>query len=86
LLVNHATYGSEIDVWAVGCIFVELLTGKPLFNGKNEYDMLRLILKMFNGSEELPAELKQTFQVNNMFTSVRLPVMEDEFDFSNSLE
>ncbi len=86
LLVNHATYGSEIDVWAVGCIFVELLTGKPLFNGQNEYDMLRLILKMFNGSEELPAELKQTFQVNNMFTSVRLPVIEDEFDFSNSLE
>jgi serine/threonine protein kinase len=58
LLVNHSTYGTEIDVWAVGCIFVELLTGKPLFNGKNEYDMLRLILKMFNGSEDLPAELK----------------------------
>jgi hypothetical protein len=41
---------------------------------------------MFNGSEDLPAELKQTFQVNNMFTSVRLPVMEGEYDFNNSLE
>lgn len=54
LLVSHASYNSGIDVWAVGCIFVELLTGKALFNGKNNYDMLRLILKMFNGSEELP--------------------------------
>ena len=54
LLVSHACYNSGIDVWAVGCIFVELLTGKALFNGKNNYDMLRLILKMFNGSEELP--------------------------------
>ena len=38
-------------MWAIGCIFVELLTGKALFNGKNEFDMLRMILKMFNGSE-----------------------------------
>jgi cyclin-dependent kinase-like len=54
LLVNHQNYGAEIDVWAIGCIFVELLTGKALFNGKNELDMLRLILKMFHGSEALP--------------------------------
>lgn len=58
LLVTHANYGPEIDVWAIGCIFVELLTGKALFNGKNELDMLRLILKMFSGSEDLPQDLK----------------------------
>lgn len=58
LLVTHSSYNTGIDVWAVGCIFVELLTGKALFNGKNDYDMLRLILKMFHGSEDLPQELK----------------------------
>ena len=61
LLVNHQNYGAEIDVWAIGCIFVELLTGKALFNGNNELDMLRLILKMFNNSEALPLELKEIF-------------------------
>ena len=60
LLVYHH-YGPEIDVWAVGCIFVELMTGNPLFPGKNDMDMMRLILQMFNGSEELPSALKQTF-------------------------
>jgi serine/threonine protein kinase len=35
LLIN-AKYDSKIDVWAVGCIFVEMLTGKALFNGKND--------------------------------------------------
>lgn len=86
LLVSHATYSTGIDIWAIGCIFVELLTGKALFNGKNEYDMLRLILKMFQGSEDLPLDLKQMFYQNNIFSSVKLPTPEGEFDFSNSLE
>lgn len=87
LLVAHQMYGNGIDIWAIGCIFVELLTGKPLFNGKNDYDMLRLILKMFHSSEELPNELKQTFFQNNIFSSVRLPVCEEiDFDFSCTLE
>ncbi len=86
LLVSHH-YGPEIDVWAIGCIFVELMTGNPLFPGKNDMDMMRLILQMFNGSEELPNALKQTFQQNNMFSSARLPEpTESEYDFDLSLE
>ena len=54
ILVGYNQYGTGIDVWAIGCIFVELLTGKALFGGKNDIDMLRLILRMFHGSEELP--------------------------------
>jgi serine/threonine protein kinase len=58
-----------------------------LFNGKNEIDMLRMILKMFQGSEELPNDLSQTFYQNNIFSSVRLPVPnEEDWDFSNSLD
>jgi cyclin-dependent kinase-like len=50
LLVN-AHYSEAIDIWAVGCIFVELLTGRPLFNGKNEQDTLRLILQTFHNTD-----------------------------------
>jgi serine/threonine protein kinase len=60
LLVNHQNYGAEIDVWAIGCIFVELLTGKALFNGNNELDMLRLILKMFEALKVLYKQLRLT--------------------------
>ncbi|KAH0879162.1 hypothetical protein HID58_066556 [Brassica napus] len=29
------TYTPAIDIWSIGCIFAEMLTGKPLFPGKN---------------------------------------------------
>lgn len=32
------TYGYQIDMWSLGCLLVELHTGYPLFNGKNEND------------------------------------------------
>merc|ERR1711920_312087 len=32
-----------VDVWSIGCIFAELLLGKPLFPGKNVVNQLELI-------------------------------------------
>ncbi|CAL5442400.1 unnamed protein product [Camellia sinensis] len=37
------TYTPAIDVWSIGCIFAEMLTGKPLFPGKNVVHQLDLM-------------------------------------------
>ncbi|KAH7442047.1 hypothetical protein KP509_03G068100 [Ceratopteris richardii] len=36
-------YTPGIDIWSIGCIFAEILTGKPLFPGKNVVHQLDLI-------------------------------------------
>ncbi|XP_008810980.1 mitogen-activated protein kinase 9-like [Phoenix dactylifera] len=36
-------YTPAIDVWSIGCIFAEMLTGKPLFPGKNVVHQLDLM-------------------------------------------
>ncbi|CAA0808667.1 Mitogen-activated protein kinase 20 [Striga hermonthica] len=36
-------YTPAIDMWSIGCIFAEVLTGKPLFPGKNVVHQLDLI-------------------------------------------
>lgn len=34
LLLSPNNYTKAIDMWAAGCIFAEMLTGKTLFAGK----------------------------------------------------
>ncbi|PNX91220.1 cyclin-dependent kinase, partial [Trifolium pratense] len=36
LLLGTTRYGPAVDMWSVGCIFAELLHGKPIFPGKDE--------------------------------------------------
>jgi serine/threonine protein kinase len=38
-----AKYSTAIDIWSVGCIFAEILLGKPLFPGRNVVHQLELI-------------------------------------------
>ncbi|KAL5677863.1 hypothetical protein ACJX0J_013994, partial [Zea mays] len=36
LLLGSTKYNPAVDMWSVGCIFAELLNGKPILPGKNE--------------------------------------------------
>lgn len=36
LILACSDYSNKIDIWAIGCIFVEFLTLRPLFPGKTE--------------------------------------------------
>ena len=39
-------YGTEIDLWSVGCIFGELVKRRPLFQGSSEIEMAELIFQL----------------------------------------
>ncbi|KAG1346859.1 Mitogen-activated protein kinase 10 [Cocos nucifera] len=41
--LSFVTYTPAIDIWSIGCIFAEVLTGKPLFPGKNVVHQLDLM-------------------------------------------
>jgi dual specificity tyrosine-phosphorylation-regulated kinase 2/3/4 len=40
-------FNQSIDMWSLGCILAELLTGYPIFPGENEGDQLGLIMEVF---------------------------------------
>lgn len=46
LLVGDARYGKAVDVWAVGCLYAELITGDALFPGESDVDQLYRITKV----------------------------------------
>ncbi|XP_019430475.1 PREDICTED: mitogen-activated protein kinase 9-like isoform X1 [Lupinus angustifolius] len=45
-------YTPGIDIWSIGCIFAEMLTGKPLFPGKNVVHQLDLMTDLLGTPPE----------------------------------
>ncbi|KAM7376940.1 hypothetical protein PAMA_013629 [Pampus argenteus] len=59
-----------VDVWAVGCLLIEMLTGHPLFPGDSDLDQIHHIVRFFGN---LTAHHQELFYRNPVFSGVRLP-------------
>uniref|UniRef100_A0A3B1JL19 mitogen-activated protein kinase n=1 Tax=Astyanax mexicanus TaxID=7994 RepID=A0A3B1JL19_ASTMX len=44
IMLNWMHYNMTVDIWSVGCIMAELLTGRTLFPGTDHIDQLKLIM------------------------------------------
>ncbi|CAI0413608.1 unnamed protein product [Linum tenue] len=53
LLLGATKYGPAVDLWSVGCIFAELLHGKPLFPGSNEPELISKIFELCGSPDEV---------------------------------
>lgn len=70
LLVGDTQYGTSVDVWAIGCVFAELLTGRPLWPGKSDIDQLYNIVKT---QGPLTQRHVHIFSSNSYFRDVKIP-------------
>lgn len=68
VLLGSTRYSSPVDMWSIGCIFAEMASKKPLFQGDSEIDQLFRIFRVlctpnedvWPGVSELP-DYKPTF-------------------------
>jgi len=67
VLMGSRNYSTQVDIWSVGCIFAEMVNGRPLFPGISENDQLMKIFKLLGtpttkswpGMSELPEYKEQ---------------------------
>nr|XP_055230430.1 mitogen-activated protein kinase 12 isoform X1 [Gorilla gorilla gorilla] len=59
VILNWMRYTQTVDIWSVGCIMAEMITGKTLFKGSDHLDQLKEIMKV-TGTP--PAEFVQRLQ------------------------
>lgn len=52
LLMGSTNYGVSIDLWSVGCVFAEILLGKPILKGRTEIEQLHKIYKLCGSPHE----------------------------------
>lgn len=64
LLLGKSKYGTEIDIWALGCTIYSLLTKKVLFKGKDHHSMILEISQVLGDpskafkAKEVPTSIK----------------------------
>jgi dual specificity tyrosine-phosphorylation-regulated kinase 2/3/4 len=45
-IVIGVEYGPQIDVWSLGCVICEMVTGRPLFEAEDETELMQMFLKV----------------------------------------
>ncbi|PIC26839.1 hypothetical protein B9Z55_019291 [Caenorhabditis nigoni] len=70
LLVGDVQYGPPVDIWAVGCVYAELMTGEALWPGRSDIDQLYHIRKTLG--EFLPRHIS-IFRTNQFFFGLSIP-------------
>lgn len=68
LLVGDTKYGKEVDIWAIGCLFAEMMAGDPLFPGDSDIDQLFQIMKVMG---KLSTKHQQLVARNPMFKGLK---------------
>jgi serine/threonine protein kinase len=52
LLLQSTNYGPEVDIWAAGCVFLELIFKKPFLHAQTEAKQLEMICAVFGTPNE----------------------------------
>ncbi|XP_033008436.1 mitogen-activated protein kinase 13 [Lacerta agilis] len=77
VILNWMHYNQTVDIWSVGCIMAEMLTGKTLFKGKDYLDQLTQILKVTGSpGEEFVQKLEDKAAKNYIQTLPKIPKMD----------
>lgn len=52
ILLGAKHYSTPVDIWSIGCIFAEMVNGRPLFPGDSEIDELYKIFRVLGTPDD----------------------------------
>ena len=96
ILLGSTRYGVQADMWSIGCIFGELLGGKPMFPGTSTLSQINKVLEVTGKpskediasiNSELPETMLENVVVNKKKSLKALypKITEDELDLLSKL-
>ena len=59
IMLTWQKYDVAVDIWSTGCIFAEMLEGKPLFPGKDRVSWTIFFAKVAAETNALPSDVNQ---------------------------
>jgi p38 MAP kinase len=52
VMLTWKRYNEKVDIWSAGCIFAEMIMGRPLFPGKDHIDQYCVITQLLGSPPE----------------------------------
>ena len=46
ILLGSSKYSKAVDMWSIGCIFGEMIVGKPIFPGTSTVNQIERIIEL----------------------------------------
>ena len=76
ILLGSNSYGKSVDMWSLGCIFGEMLGGKPLFPGANTLNQLERVGQVIGAPDSVEIEKLNSPFTLEMLDGMRFPMDE----------
>ena len=70
ILLGSTKYNSQADMWSVGCIFGELLNGKPMFPGTSTLTQINKVLEVTGKPNKEDIQSIQSELAQNMLETI----------------
>ena len=70
IMLTWQKYDVEVDIWSAGCIFAEMLEGKPLFPGKDHVNQFSIITELLGTPPDDVINTIASENVSALYTSV----------------
>jgi serine/threonine protein kinase len=70
ILLGQKAYSPGVDIWSVGCIFAEMVTGRPLWPGDSEiHELFQIFMTLGTPTEESWPGVSKLPHFNSSFPS-----------------
>ena len=83
IMLTWQKYDTEVDIWSAGCIFAEMLQGKPLFPGKDHVHQFSIITELLGTP---PDDVIETIGSQNTLRFVTSLPKREKIPFSRKFQ
>ncbi|CAD8172420.1 unnamed protein product [Paramecium pentaurelia] len=85
ILENSSSYTDKVDVWSLGCVYYEILSTQPLFDGQSHQDINRKIKNHKTKPELINNKINQ-LQTSQQFKNILIQMLFYEENKRPSIE